>query len=70
MNPQIEALLEEANKAKAWLSKISTDLKYDPTNENLLRLKDICRQELEIRRRKLAELGVSWGASKYPDIDD
>ncbi len=71
---QIKMLLEEAGNARAWFAKIAKDLKDDPTNEGLLRLQELCRQEFDKRWDKLADLGVPWsasvaGATTRPGID-
>ncbi len=72
---QIKTLLQEAGNAKAWFAKIAKDLREDPTNEELLRLQELCRHEFDKRWDKLADLGVPWsvlaaGATARPRIAD
>jgi hypothetical protein len=71
---EIEALLEEAANAKAWFVKLGNDLKSDPANDGLLRLRDICRQEFDKRWDRLEALGLLAGAARAtrhrPKIDD
>jgi hypothetical protein len=68
---EIEALLEEAANAKAWFMKLGNDLKSDPANAGLLRLRDICRQEFDRRWDRLEALGLLAGATRHrPKIDD
>lgn len=71
---QIKKLLAEADNAKAWFAKLAAELKTDPSDENLLRLKDRCRLEFEKRWDMLFELGVDTSgtnhAGKYPPIEE
>lgn len=71
---QIRTLLEEADNAKAWFAKYTDDLKGDPTNEMLLRLKELCRAEFEKRWDQLIALGITTGAAgsamKRPRLED
>lgn len=71
---QIEKLLSEADNAKAWYAKLTAELKTDPGNESLLRLKDLCRLEFEKRWDMLFDLGVDTNcpnqAGKYPPIEE
>ncbi len=70
----IRMLLEEAGNAKAWFAKCAEELKYDPKNERLLRLQELCRQEFDKRCDRLTELGAAWSAAeegfKRPRIDE
>jgi len=71
---KIKILLEEADNAKAWFAKYTDELKGDPANEMLLRLKELCRAEFEKRWDQLIDLGVdvsgSAGANRRPRIED
>ncbi len=68
---QIEALLKEADNARSWFVKYVDELINDPTNESLLRLKDLCRAEFEKRWDKLADLGIFSNPNiKRPRIDE
>ncbi len=68
----IATLLEEAGNAKAWFAQYAKELKYDPKNEGLLRLQELCRLEFEKRWDQLTEMGASaaGGILKRPRIDE
>jgi hypothetical protein len=55
---RIETLLKEAENAKAWLAKFQADLKVNPADENLQRLIQMTRHQIETRVLLLAKLGV------------
>jgi hypothetical protein len=71
---RIKTLLEEAGNAKAWFAQYAGELKYDPTNERVLRLQELCRNEFNKRWDQLDELAATGNASegkrKRPRIEE